>query len=362
MEAPVGHDTDRYDLLISTDVLAEGVNLQQCRHIVNFDMPWNPMRLVQRHGRIDRIGSPHSRVFLRTIFPVDRLDGLLNLEQRILNKLAMAAASVGVASPIEGAAHGTQVFTETRDEIEKLLREDASLYERGATAGAAQTGEEYRQTLRKALQHDRDRYARMPWKSGSGMVKGPRRGMFFCAVVGERTYLRFVAANDRWEVSTEGHAVVREVGTCLRLIECDPQTPTWYPDGLQEVVYDFWDEAQADILSEWMRETDPANLQPKVRPLNLRVAEFIRANPVIDVPEDEVNRALDILESPWPRREEVMLRHWFEDEKLTGATLSKFLIEQIAGTGLEPVQPPEPLPPISAHDIQLLCWLGINTE
>ena len=81
-------------------------------------MPWNPMRLVQRHGRIDRIGSPHSRVFMRTIFPVDRLDRLLNLEQRILDKLAMAAASVGVAAPIEGAAHGRQVFTETRDEIE----------------------------------------------------------------------------------------------------------------------------------------------------------------------------------------------------------------------------------------------------
>ena len=58
MEAAAGQDGDLYDLLISTDVLAEGVNLQQCRHIINFDMPWNPMRLVQRHGRIDRIGSP----------------------------------------------------------------------------------------------------------------------------------------------------------------------------------------------------------------------------------------------------------------------------------------------------------------
>ncbi|MDE0024506.1 MAG: helicase-related protein [Spirochaetaceae bacterium] len=360
MEAPVGSDADLYDLLISTDVLAEGVNLQQCRHIVNFDMPWNPMRLVQRHGRIDRIGSPHTRVFLRTIFPVDRLDALLNLEQRILNKLALAAASVGVASPIEGAAHGTQVFTETRNEIEKLLKEDASLYERGATAGAAQTGEEYRQTLRKALQQDRDRIVHLPWKAGSGMVRGSRRGVFFCAVVGDRTYLRFVAADDRWAARTD--EIVRDVGTCLRLIECDPEMPTWYPDGLQEVVYDFWDVAQADILSEWMRETDPANLQPKVRPLNLRVAEFIRANPAVGVPEEEVRRALDILESPWPRREEIMLRHWFEDENLTGSKLSKFLIEQIAGTGLEPVESPEPLPPISAHDIQLLCWLGIDTE
>ncbi len=362
MEAPVGRDADLYDLLISTDVLAEGVNLQQCRHIVNFDMPWNPMRLVQRHGRIDRIGSPHNRVFLRTIFPVDRLDGLLNLEQRILDKLAMAAASVGVVSPIEGAAHGTQVFTETRDEIEKLLNEDASLYERGATAGASQTGEEYRQTLRKALQQDRDRIVRMPWKTGSGMIRGRRRGVFFCAIVGERTYLRFVAADDQWEVSTSEDSIIGEVGTCLRLIECEPETPTWYPDALQEAVYDFWDAAQADILSDWMRETDPANLQPKVRPLNLRVAEFIRANSGVGLSDEEVIRALDILESPWPRREEVMLRRWFEDENLDGAALSEFLVKTIVASGLEPVEPPQPLPPISAHDIQLLCWLGVDND
>ena len=170
----------------------------------------------------------------------------------------MAAASVGVASPIEGAAHGTQVFTESRDEIEKLLKEDSSLYERGATAGAAQTGEEYRLTLRKALQQGRNGIVQMPWKTGSGMRRGARRGVFFCAVVGERTYLRFVPADDNWEVSVDENAIVREVGTCLRLIECDQEMPTWYPDALQAIVYDFWDAAQSDILSEWMRETDPA--------------------------------------------------------------------------------------------------------
>ena len=59
-DAPAGRDEDRFDILITTDVLAEGVNLQQCRNIINYDLPWNPMRLVQRHGRIDRIGSPHT--------------------------------------------------------------------------------------------------------------------------------------------------------------------------------------------------------------------------------------------------------------------------------------------------------------
>jgi superfamily II DNA/RNA helicase len=175
---------DRFDVLIATDVLAEGVNLQQCRHIVNYDVPWNPMRLVQRHGRIDRIGSPHQRVFLRTIFPADRLDQLLNLEERIMQKIAMAAASIGVASPVQGGAVGRQVFTEAREEIERLLHEDATLFERGGSGGAGQTGEEYRQTLRRAIEQNHHPVPRMPWGIGSGMITGAKQGIFFCASPG----------------------------------------------------------------------------------------------------------------------------------------------------------------------------------
>jgi len=86
---------DLFDILISTDILAEGVNLQQCRNIINFDIPWNPMRVVQRHGRIDRIGSEHQRVFLRTIFPADRLDhiGSLARARRCRNTASAAFAA-----------------------------------------------------------------------------------------------------------------------------------------------------------------------------------------------------------------------------------------------------------------------------
>ncbi len=358
-EAPAGRQDDSYDLLVATDVLAEGVNLQQCRHIINFDLPWNPMRLVQRHGRIDRIGSPHTEVFLRTVFPADRLDNLLDLEKRILDKLALAAASVGVMAPVEGAAHGSQVFTETRDEIEKLLREDASLYERGGTASSAQTGEEYRQTLRKALAEDRRRILLLPRKAGSGMVAGDRRGVFFCASVGDRTYLRFVPADETWSVS--GESVVRETGTCLRLIECEQETAPWFPEFLQDRVYDFWDAARHDIRDDWMLQTDPANLQPRVRPLNLRVAEFLRDHAPLEIAQERLHRALDVLESPWPRREEVMLRGWFDETDRNPAS-ARALIDKILETGLEPVAPPDPLPPIELDDIDLICWMGIDSE
>ena len=359
-------EDDRYDLLITTDVLAEGVNLQQCRHIINFDLPWNPMRLVQRHGRIDRINSPHKYVFMRTVFPVDQLDRLLNLRKRILDKLAMAAASVGVSSPIEDAAHGTQVFTETREEIEKLLNEDTSLFERGGTKSATQTGEEYRQTLRKALKEG-EKIIDLPWKVGSRMIKGERRGVFFCAVVGneskfERTYLRFVSGDRKWNPMSQIGAIERELGTCLRMIECTVQTEIWNTDILRDRVYDFWEVAREDILVDWMRETDPANLQPAVQPLNHRVAYHIRSKLPSDHSDDRLKHALDILESPWPRRQAVLLRDWFQHSGYEGKELSQFLIDKIVKTGLEPAEPPEPLPHVNLEDVELLCWMGIESQ
>lgn len=371
MQARSSADEDQYDIMITTDVLAEGVNLQQCRHIVNYDVPWNPMRLVQRHGRIDRINSTHKRVFLRTIFPTDRLDELLNLETRILGKLAMAAASVGVVAPLEKGAHGDQVFTETRQEIEKLLREDASLFELGGTVAATQTGEEYRQTLRKAYQDLGKDIVKLPWKAGSGMRKGKQRGLFFCAVVGhdsdyERTYLRFIPATPEWEPTGEKNSIIHELGTCLRMIECEEETPTWIPDGIHERVYDFWDIAQTNILDHWMRETDPANLQPKVGRINHQVAEFIRAHPPREIGSNDTKNALDILESPWPRREQIMLRGWFkftnDQDQQNDQDLSRDLVNNILGTGLQASEPPLPLPLIEKDDVKLLCWMAIECE
>ncbi|MYF45440.1 MAG: helicase [Rhodobacteraceae bacterium] len=367
MGAPSRENNDLYDIIVATDVLAEGVNLQQCRHIINFDMPWNPMRLVQRHGRIDRIGSPHKQVFMRTIFPADRLDDLLKLEQRILDKIAQAAASIGVQNPIEGAARGNQVFSETREEIEKLIKEDATLFERGGTAGAAQTGEEYRQTLRKVLDKEGDLITNLPWKTGTGMVKGERSGIFFCAVVGsetnfERTYLRFIPAQENWQPSSDANDYESEIGICLQLIECEEKTELWFPDHLERNVYDFWELARENIWESWMEETDPANFQPKIRPLNHRVAEFIREQPLIGKMGEQTRKALNILESPWPRREEIMLRGWFQTDEYKGEKLANILIQKIIDTGIEPTTPPLPLPPIELKDVELLCWIGIQSE
>jgi len=365
-EPPRGR-ADLFDLLITTDVLAEGMNLQQCRNIINYDLPWNPMRLVQRHGRIDRIGSPHPRVFLRTVFPADRLDALLALQARILRKLAQAARSIGVATlPVGGTTTGEQVFSETRAEIEKLAEEDPSLFDQGGTDAAAQTGEEYRQRLRAALLADGKAITELPGRAGSGMRKGKASGVLFCAEVElaevRRTFLRFVPAQAGWQPANQPAAIVRETGTCLRLIDCTEDMPRHMPRALLDGVFGFWNLALADILAEWDDLSDPANLQPPVRLLNRQVAAFVRAHPPHDADSDRLAKALDILEAPWPRREEALLRQQFQDRTGPAAARSIRLVEWILATGLERFEPPAPLPPVVPEDVRLVCWMAIEAE
>lgn len=347
---------DRYDILVSTDVLAEGMNLQQCRHIVNYDLPWNPMRLVQRHGRVDRINSRHRRVFLDTFFPDRQLDRLLELEARVLHKLAQAAASVGVESPpIPGAAAGDQSFAETREEIERLHREDPTIFEEGGTKSAAQTGEEYRQQLRKALQDParRRQIETFPWKGGSGLAKGDRCGHVFCAKVGERVYLRFVPV-------VEDEEIVPEVGTCLRMIECTEDTERVLPDNLRAGAFDAWDRARRHIHEAWMVETDPANLQPTAPKLHREIDDFLRRTSPPGVDQKRLEHALDALAAPAGRYEQNHLREVFDDEALNPSEKALRVLETIETLGLEPYLPPEPLPPIDLDDVHLVCWMAVE--
>jgi hypothetical protein len=353
---PAGADNpDAYDILVCTDVLAEGMNLQQCRNIINFDLPWNPMRLVQRHGRIDRIGSRHKEVYLRTFFPDKELNRLMELESRVRRKLAQAAASVGVeAAPISGASESDHAFAGTQEEIERLRRGDATLFERGGTAGAAQTGEEYRHELRKALKRMGETIRKLPWRSGSGLCRGKARGHAFCATIGDRVFVRFVPHG--------GGKVIDELGTCLRMIECEVKTPRVLPDDLLASVYASWGRARESIEAEWQRNTDPANLQPKAPPLNHEVMAFLRECPPPGIDQDRLGRYVDSLLAPLSRREEVELRRAFTADYPGKQAKAKAVAETLDKLGLKPFVPLAPYPPITTDEIHLICWLAVEAE
>lgn len=80
-------NNDKYDVLITTDVLAEGINLHRANILVNYDLPWNPTRIMQRVGRINRVGTEFTRIYVFNFFPTAQSEKQMPLEERILEKL-----------------------------------------------------------------------------------------------------------------------------------------------------------------------------------------------------------------------------------------------------------------------------------
>lgn len=80
-------EKEQIDVLIATDCISEGQNLQDCDCVVNYDIQWNPVVLIQRFGRIDRIGSTNSQIAMINFFPAVELNDYLQLEQRVKGKM-----------------------------------------------------------------------------------------------------------------------------------------------------------------------------------------------------------------------------------------------------------------------------------
>ena len=351
---PTGGDEDRFDIVVTTDVLAEGVNLQQARHIINYDLPWNPMRLVQRHGRIDRIGIPTRRCSC----------GASSRRSSTTCSASRNACTARSRRPprrrregeiLPGSAVSEHNFTETREEIERLRSEDAGLLETGGERGSAFSGEEYRQELRAGLEDPsiRTLVEALPWGSGSGMTcEGVSPGYVFCARVADRPQAIF-----RW-VDDDSGEIVRDTLACLSRATSSPDTARLLPEDARKGAYAAWEAARQDVYESWQHATDPANLQPRVPKAMREAAELLRENPPPEIALAELDRICDAIEAPYGKRIESLIRAAVRSHE-SPVDRSRAVIATVRELGLEPTPAPKPLPVIELDDVHLVCWLAV---
>lgn len=103
------------DVLIATDCLSEGQNLQDCDTVINYDVHWNPVRLIQRMGRIDRIGSPNKTIRGINFWPGKNYEDYLNLKSRVENRMALMTVV------------GTELDDKMTPELQKMVEENPLL-------------------------------------------------------------------------------------------------------------------------------------------------------------------------------------------------------------------------------------------
>lgn len=256
------------DVLISTDVLSEGQNLQDCGVIINYDLTWNPIRLVQRNGRIDRIGSPHPEIGIFNMFPEAELEALLRLVERLMSRITtIDEMGLHDASTLGEVVHPRTFNTLRRihDEDESVLTEEE---DRAELAGP--------ETL---LKHLKD----MLNRSGSeaitdlpnGIHSGLRRencfGMFFyfqaprSDAQGRRHFWRYIDARTH-EVQENRYEIAQRIA-------CLPDEPRYIGD---QDVFTLQDRVVEHILAAEL-ETEARSAAPAaVDPIQQTVAEELK--------------------------------------------------------------------------------------
>ena len=113
------------DILISTDVLSEGQNLQDCGVMVNYDLHWNPTRMVQRAGRIDRIGSKHPVLWVYNMFPEAGLERLLRLVENLNRKII----DIDRTGFLDASVLGETVHPRNFNTLRRIMDEDGTVIE-----------------------------------------------------------------------------------------------------------------------------------------------------------------------------------------------------------------------------------------
>ena len=338
------------DLLLSTDVLSEGQNLQQAAQVISYDMPWNPQRVVQRYGRVIRLKSPHLRVSLVTMLPVPgELEGLLGLEATIRRKILSASVFGMDAEVVEGAA-----LAELRAYAGRLAGGDPALLEGDAeSGGGAFAGEELRAELMRAVSEgELARLEQLPWGVGAGFSQGPgvpsrgAQGIFFACRVQGRRYWRYVES---------GGEVIAEEADILRRI--NPGTAP-AADPLEIDIEGAWGTAATSIVDTHNRLADPRSETERLGPAQRFALDLLR-DPGVALPvgATRAEEALSVERSSTVRQALAVVREELAKGSISRNEAARRIVEVVDAFGLHAVPPPPPLEPIVKADIGVVCWM-----
>ena len=268
-------------ILLSTDVLSEGQNLQDAEIVINYDLPWNPVKIIQRVGRVDRIGSPHSKIYVYNFFPEDKLDSLLGLLKRLYQKLDEINRSVGLDVSVLGEAPNPKDF----GYIKKIYQEDGTILDELEGISELAIGEFLKEEILNYLRERGEKDVRkIPNGVGSSIKREGRKGIFVAFKNGDRHYWCFYdLKNDK---------IIEDRLECIKIIRCFKNEPYYEPPAeIKDNVYEIIKKVKNHILSRL--KTAQVKPKPLKAPQNNIVA-FLKQ-------QKNVNKELiDYFSNPLP--------------------------------------------------------------
>ena len=339
------------DILISTDVLSEGQNLQDCGLLINYDLHWNPTRMVQRAGRIDRIGSLFPLLWVYNMFPDAGLERLLRLVESLSRKIS----DIDRTGFLDASVLGEVVHPQNFNTLRRIMEEDGRVIEEQEQFAELASNEFLLQQLRALLDAGaREMLESLPDGIHSGQAREGERGIFFYFTTsgglgeGRRHFWRYY--------DLQRKRMLDNRFLITNLIACSPDTPRVVGDA---DVFAVQEKVIEDILAS-VREQQALEAAPKVLdPLQQTVITLLRGylnSPAVK--RSEVREAMRLLGQPMTHTAVGELRRAherFQQGQEIGSVIES--IQGLAGPHVD--EPPDgqkaSLSP-TREDLHLVCF------
>ena len=287
---------DEIDVLISTDVLSEGQNLQDAGIMLNYDLPWNPTRMVQRAGRIDRLGSEHDLLWIYNMFPDEGLEQLLGIVQR----LSLKIETIDQTGFLDASILGETVHPRNFNTLRRIREEDDTVIEEQESFAELASSEALLRQLQQQLTSGQARewLESLPDGIHSGLYREATRGVFFYFAApardggGRQHFWRY------YDLQT-GQVLDNRL-LIANLIQCQPDTPRFTGEG-QVDIFEVQERIIQDIVKSSQErramEAAPKRIDPVQQTLITTLRGYLN-NP--DLSRRELQQLMRFLGNPLP--------------------------------------------------------------
>jgi YD repeat-containing protein len=353
------------DLLISTDVLSEGQNLQDCGVLVNYDLHWNPTRMVQRAGRIDRIGTAFETLWVHNMFPDAGLEKLLGLVESLSRKIA----SIDASGFLDASILGEIVHPRNFNTLRRIEEEDGTVVEEQEQFAELVSSEFLLQHLKNLLDAGmRDMLEALPDGIHSGLARESAKGVFFYftapasrrdapsrAGASRQHFWRYIDLSG----DMRGGRVEDNRYVITNLIQCQPDTPRVVPVEGEVDIFALQEQVIASIMQSSVEQVAVEEAPRQLDPIQQTIATVLRGylnSPAIN--RAELIAAIQKVNQPLPGAFLKDLRRAYESFTATGHPGELLLaVQSISQEQAPPASMEnESKAPVRREDLKLICF------
>jgi hypothetical protein len=335
------------DILVSTDVLSEGQNLQDAGNLINYDLHWNPVRMIQRAGRIDRLGSPYETLSICNCFPEEGLESLLRLVERLQQRIADIDRTVG----LDASVLGEIIHPKSLEDLRRIKRGEKAVLDEYERAAELVSADDMKFPLLEYLQlMGEERVQQIPMGIHSGK-RSRLSGTFFAFKARDHHFWRLYPS--------DGSKPLTEIRRIYKVIECNLDEPRVVPE---HNIFPLLEQATGEILQEIKSRQATTRIRPQLQDWNRDFYNALQQPELgVELTEDVRKRVSEVLMNvslrPFKRDRKLKeINSNYRQSKNTMQLLQDLDAWLVENDLYRDYSDPTQLEQIKEEDLQLVCY------